>query len=191
MNISWNRHGDIKVDKTLVEILGQYSTDKLNSGFGEFYEELFKPIRHSTESVLEIGIAQGGSLRAWRDYFPHAVIFGIDKELQFVEPFLSYHARIYAYHEDAGNLALWAKGRYFDVIIDDGSHFGDEIIEAFTELWPTVNPRGYYIIEDVASSRPDYRIVFDYFTDIARAEILYPNKNEITFRHNMIVLQKK
>lgn len=67
--------------KSLVEILeGQAnSTDKLtHHPYGHFYEELFSPLRASTESILEIGVAQGGSIRAWEQYFPIAKVYALD-----------------------------------------------------------------------------------------------------------------
>ena len=177
--------------KSLVEILEKYPTDKLNSGYGEFYEELFRPIRHSVESVLEIGIAQGGSLRAWRDYFPEACIYGIDKELEFVRPFYG-DPTIVTYCEDATKLASWAVGRYFEIIIDDGSHIANEVIATFVALWPTVISKGYYIIEDVSSTRPRYGQVCDWFAGYAKSVIIFEGYiASLTFRPNMIVLQKR
>jgi hypothetical protein len=63
--------------KSLVEILKEQNTDKLANDYGEFYEELFKPIRHTALRILEIGIAQGGSLRAWKEYFTKADIMDL------------------------------------------------------------------------------------------------------------------
>jgi hypothetical protein len=194
VNISWDRHGSIEVAKTLVEILEQYPTDKLNSGYGEFYEELFSPLRHTALHVLEIGIAQGGSLRAWRDYFTKAEIYGLDKEKDFVDEAREY--RIRTFWIDASSwaeLSGWVYEREFDVVIDDGSHKGIDVINAFAILWPKIKSKGYYIIEDVASSRPHYSSVCDYFADFVETTILGDGSAtaQLIFLPNMIVLQKK
>src|SRR4051812_6007167 len=55
-------------------------TDKssLANDYLRHYERIFAPWRERTFTLLEIGIAQGASLRLWRDYFPHADIVAID-----------------------------------------------------------------------------------------------------------------
>ena len=192
-------------DRTLVEILESYPTDKLNSGFGEFYEELFKPVRYAAKEICEIGIAFGGSLQAWEEYFPQATIFGIDNDrssVDIVQDSLIYSrygwgkgARTFVKWLDAGTDELrQAADRYYDIVIDDGSHKGIDIINAFAILWPVVKSGGYYIVEDVASSRPYHGIAFDYFTKHAESAILNSYGNPISkviFRPNMIVLQKR
>ena len=65
----------------LVDYAKLYSpqTDKYDLGYvDEFYNKFFEPRRYSVQSLLEVGIAYGGSLLLWRDYFPNATIMGID-----------------------------------------------------------------------------------------------------------------
>src|SRR5258707_12788916 len=42
------------------------------------YAPLFQPIRAQPIRLLELGVKDGASLRMWREYFPHASIFGDD-----------------------------------------------------------------------------------------------------------------
>lgn len=173
--------------KSLVEILEHYPTDKLANGYGEFYEELFRPIRHSTESVLEIGIAQGGSVRAWRDYFPHATIHCLDKEKQFVDG-VAFMDRVEAYQLDVSNeceLDRWAEGRWFDLIIDDGSHMDEDILTAYQILFRT----SLYIIEDLTIVRNSETL--EYFHGIANDGIDMARNGYVMFRPQMIVVQRK
>lgn len=44
----------------------------------------------------------------------------------------------------------------FDIIIDDGSHLNADIIAAFKNLWPVLNPGGFYCVEDCHSSYSDF-----------------------------------
>ena len=43
-------------------------------------------------------------------------------------------------------------GGRFDAIIDDGGHLNSLILISFMALWPTINPGGYYFIEDLEVS---------------------------------------
>src|ERR1700757_1571692 len=83
--------------KSLQEIFLFYGTDKASHGYARVYEPLLHPRKWLTYRVLEVGIGTmipdapssmvgyagddykpGASLRAWREYFPHAVIWGMD-----------------------------------------------------------------------------------------------------------------
>lgn len=124
--------------------------DKSSAGHGyvKTYEELFAPIREKVSCLLEIGIYQGASIRAWLEYFPNALIIGIDCEPQYLHGSDRY---------------WWFKGRQEDpfflgdvlgkipqpeIIIDDGSHMPAHQIASFTRLWPALAPGGLYAIED-------------------------------------------
>jgi hypothetical protein len=54
----------------------------------------------------------------------------------------------------ADDLHRWMKesGGKFDVIIDDGGHRSDMILNTVTTLWPEINPGGWYFIEDLEIS---------------------------------------
>ena len=110
---------------TLSEILSKYPTDKntLHS-YGPVYDALLAPIRDKAEFVLEIGIAGGASIRAWRDYFSKATIVGLD---------ISPHCMIE--NEDriitccgaqddfhAATAFSRSRGIQYDLIIDDAEH---------------------------------------------------------------------
>jgi hypothetical protein len=40
----------------------------------------------------------------------------------------------------------------FDVILDDGSHICNEVIETFVNLFPKIKPGGMYLVEDLHTS---------------------------------------
>ena len=56
---------------TLAEIAEQHNTDKDTEGRAliRIYDWLLTSRRHLPTRLLEIGVAHGGSLRMWRDYF--------------------------------------------------------------------------------------------------------------------------
>ena len=147
--------------RSLVQIYEEQgdSTDKITAHkYGYLYEELFYPIRDTVTSVLEIGVAQGGSVRAWRDYFPNATIYAVDKSFAAIQ-YIEDEDRIVPIHSDIKDFLMTAP---LDIVIDDGSHLWQDIGSAFSLLWPLLNPGGYYIIEDVAQS-PDIWSVLSTF----------------------------
>lgn len=63
---------------------------------------------------------------------------------------------------DQGNfddLKSWVNisGGQFDVIIDDGGHHSDQILNSFQVLWNALNPGGLYFLEDLhVQTTPEY-----------------------------------
>jgi hypothetical protein len=47
------------------------------------YEELFESLRGKPLALLELGVNEGRSLRAWEAYFPNARIAGLDRKLPY------------------------------------------------------------------------------------------------------------
>ena len=104
-------------------------------------------------SLLEIGIANGDSLRMWRDYFLKATIYGLDinDKRQYAEE------RIRIHHGSQADPVTIARiiadcPNGFDVIVDDGSHRSEHGITTLHMLWPSLKDNGWYIIEDLQTS---------------------------------------
>lgn len=133
---------------TLAELFNQYKTDKESSHNYSFqYEELFGPIRHDVTTVLEVGVQWGGSLRAWRDYFPNAMVTGLD-----ISSTLWQEDRIRCHKcdsRDAEEVDKVLRGMTFDIIIDDGDHHPDAQHATRENLWSYLKPGGIYVVEDV------------------------------------------
>lgn len=134
--------------------------------YADFYASLFDHCRFSVRKVFECGLGTnnpaipsnmgvagrpGASLRAWRDYFPHASVYGadIDRTILFSED------RIATFEVDQMNAesiaALWRNPelRDFDLIVDDGLHTTEAGISFFEHSHDRLRPGGIYIIEDV------------------------------------------
>jgi len=62
-------------------LLGKRGTNKLRSAPKLLleYENLFKDKKLDQVNLLEIGVAFGGSLGMWKDYFSNGVIYGLDR----------------------------------------------------------------------------------------------------------------
>jgi hypothetical protein len=150
-----------------------YGSDKTRSGYHKTYEPLLKHRRDTITAVLEIGIGTldpavrssmvgyaaphyqpGGSLRAWRDYLPNAMIIGVDTQpdTQFSEGRI--HTRL-ADSTNPGELDTALQNLTFDVIIDDGDHHPRSQLHTLHNLWPRLRRGGVYVIEDVLGPPPN------------------------------------
>ena len=118
------------------------------------YDKILSPYREAVSSVLEIGVAQGQSIRMWTDYFTNATIHGADIS-KASESCVAYSDRI-KFHlldqRDEAQLKNLEQFGPYDLIIDDGNHFWMEQILTFNTLFPYVRKGGIYIVEDTTTS---------------------------------------
>jgi len=129
----------------LTEIADYYETDKGN--IKHLYTPIYENIIGNFKNInlLEIGIANGCSLKAWSHYYPNSKITGID---------INPNCKILCKDNDKINIIISDVLKYefndkYDVIIDDGSHIPRDMISSFIKLWDNVKSGGYYIIEDM------------------------------------------
>ena len=115
------------------------------------YEKLFEPLRGKPLALLELGVMEGGSVRAWEAYFPNARIAGVDLEL----PKLCVSDRVRLFKGDQADIDLLARAAAevapegFDIIIDDCAHIGSAAKASFWYLFENhLKPGGLYSIED-------------------------------------------
>ena len=147
-----------------------YGTDKSSTGhnYTPIYAQYFAWRRLLVRSVLEIGVggtssvegyetpAGGQSLQMWSRYFSRAEIIGIDIFDKAVTGPRIHFERGNATDPEFLGRVIEAYGP-FDIVIDDGSHIGREIIATFEHLWPAVKPGGLYVIEDLSLAyHPDW-----------------------------------
>lgn len=85
----------------------------------------------------------------WKDYFQNSLIYGLDINSDY----LINEDRIRSFCGDQSNQStietIIEETGNFDIIVDDGSHFGNDQIASFTYLWPYLNAGGLYFIEDL------------------------------------------
>lgn len=159
-------------------IANKYGTDKcpqIKHSYTPFYFKWFKEQRYSVKKVLELGIGhfkrmqdtpvmfdrnlnrmyhRGASLYMWRDFFPHAHIYGADRvpEAIFQDERITTYLCDERKKKDLEQL-IANIGSDIDIVIDDASHKVDDQIFAATTLLPLLKPGSIYIIEDVAHSK--------------------------------------
>lgn len=149
----------------LSDLFNKHGTDKESyHHYSQFYEDLFASRRQEVGRVLEIGVYQGASLLAWRDYFPDAIVVGLD-----VDTTQAANLNLGAWNKerillmqgdqakpaDLDRVAQWGP---FDLIVDDGSHEISDQLSTLLNLWSTVALGGWYVIEDVLSTAHLYTL---------------------------------
>lgn len=105
-------------------------------------------------SFLEIGVFKGGSLPMWLEYFPEGstlTFIDIDPACKSLE-IPGTNVRIGDQADSAFLNDVAAEFGPFDVILDDGSHINAHQIKTFEALWPHVQNRGLYMVEDCHTS---------------------------------------
>lgn len=166
--------------ETLSQIALRYGSDKGPHvhNYTRHYERYFAPLREQPITLLEIGVAGGASLRTWQEYFPRARVIGID-----VVPIPALGERIQVFlgsQADPGFLlALAQQLGPFDVIIDDGSHIGDDQRLSFETLYAYVKPGGLYIIEDLHTAYWGWGNSFVEYLKSRMDVVLYPGQSPI------------
>lgn len=142
-----------EVPTDLCRIMEKYRGDKGGEGarhnYTRLYCPLFEPRRLEALKVFELGIFCGASLRAWRDYFPNAAIYGAD-----INPgSMVNEDRIKSFLCDETDAAqvvrMWNEIGLVDIIIDDGLHTFNDNLNFALMSFKMLNPGGVYIIEDL------------------------------------------
>lgn len=129
-------------------IMNEYGTDKnVHHRYAEVYERLL-PDRSAVKLMMEVGIAEGRGLLAWREICSEALCVGFDKEHCHCErgPRLEFHQ---GDMRDRSALLRAAAGRQFDFICEDAAHQLDANLLCLFWLWPFLAPGGVYVIEEM------------------------------------------
>lgn len=136
---------------TLDELALMYDTDKSSKGHGYtlHYERIFDPIRRDTESMCEVGIGNGSSIKMWRDYFSYAIVHGIDQDhyddCDQGERISTFQCE----QTDCPTLMSYLEQKHVEIIVDDASHEQSKTIKTLDCLWAILEPKGWYVIEDM------------------------------------------
>lgn len=136
---------------SLEDIFRKHGTDKVDMHhYAQHYERHLGHLQGHTFDLLEIGVGHGQSLGAWLEYFPFAMVRGLDYEDKTHLPYAVYRG-------DQGDPRVIAElmnchPAGFEVIIDDGSHSSEDVIKTLLMLWPSVTPNGIYVIEDLQTA---------------------------------------
>lgn len=145
---------------TLTELARKYKTDKWGiHRYTPHYQRHFGHLRDEEFLLFEIGIGGygrdrdgGASLRMWKEFFPKARIVGLDiQDKAFVN-----EDRIQAYRGSQVDPVILdeilTKEGVPTLVIDDGSHRPEHVIESFRLLYPRLGAGAVYAIEDIQTT---------------------------------------
>ena len=161
-----SRHSDDL--ELLGTLLDRYGSDKaVDHNYHLFYAGAFDD-RRSVRSVLEIGLGTnnpsvvstmgpagqpGASLRAFRDFFPSAHIFGadVDRSILFAENRIDTCYIDQTDHRSFVALSDLTGGN-LDLIIDDGLHAPNANLAVLLYALDHLAVGGWVVIEDIAAA---------------------------------------
>ena len=169
-NMGFSYLSNSKNNKQLTDLMNLFGSDKggrnNHHNFASYYSEIFFYKRNDIKNFLEIGLGTNdtsvlsnmgsngiplASLRAWRDYFKNANIYGADIDKNI----LKNEDRIETFYVDQTD-PITIKEMFknigkkkFDIILEDGLHEYNANICFFENAIEYLEPNGTYIIEDV------------------------------------------
>ena len=169
-NMSFSYLSNSKNNKQLTDLMNLFGSDKggrnNHHNFASYYSEIFFHKRNDIKNFLEIGLGTNdtsvlsnmgsngiplASLRAWRDYFKNANIYGADIDKNI----LKNEDRIETFYVDQTD-PITIKEMFknigekkFDIILEDGLHEYNANICFFENAIEYLEPNGTYIIEDI------------------------------------------
>ena len=102
--------------------------------------------------ILELGVSRGASLLLWKEAFPKAQIYGLDKNTAIWQEFLKGQERIKVFvgrQEDDEFIAQVVANGPYDIIIDDAYHAAAMQQRMLSKFWQAC--KSVYVIEDLRS----------------------------------------
>lgn len=137
-----------------------YDTDKWGDHYyTPHYQFHFSSLRKKKLNIFEIGVGGydrpnrgGASLRMWKKYFPNSMIYSIDiydkskiqeKKIKIFKGSQVDFSFMDVVLDEIGVI---------DILIDDGSHINEHVIETFKYMFPRISKTGIYVIEDTQTS---------------------------------------
>lgn len=181
--------------------------DWKSHNYTDYYSRLFAHHRKHVTKVFECGLGTnnptllssmgvngkpGASLRVWRDYFPNAMVYGADIDVDI----LFQEDRIKTFYIDQLNpdaiRKFWetVNENDFDFMVDDGLHTFEAGSTLFTHSIDRLSESGIYIIEDVTCSDLEkYKDFFKKAPYIVEFVVLH-RPDTMLFDNNLVVIRK-
>ena len=163
--------------KTAFEATG---TTKKNHGYHDFYAQMLDGV--DIDSVLEIGVYLGQSLRSWKMIWPNAVIEAVDYDRRYKED-VTKEFNIFNFDSRKTDWADLYIDRKYDLIIDDGLHHWAAQVETFNNFKRFVNK--FYVIEDITGEYSRKKLFENLPKDVLDRSTLFEGYGPTrTFRHS-------
>ena len=148
-------HSIINKENNLYKIFSRlkYKSTK-HTNYFYIYDELFKKYIGKKITIVEIGIACGGSLFMWKEYFKgNARVIGIDFNPD-TKKWKKEGFEIFIGNQSDKNFwkTFFEKVGKIDILIDDGGHTNEQQLVTFLNCHNNINSNGLMIFEDTHAS---------------------------------------
>jgi hypothetical protein len=129
------------------------------------YDFIFGPLRYMYLEIAEIGILDNKSMMCWREYFPHAKLYGFEYDHNRLTKAVIDNLQNTEYHymnvkaEESIQVSLEGAGCKFDIIVEDSTHeFADQI--RFAKIATKfLKPGCILVIEDIFRNASEQQYV--------------------------------
>ena len=159
---------DIDADKlgrnfSLENLLIKYGSDKASfwskkkngHGYTKYYLKHLQKFKYKKINILEIGSYAGASASAFSKFFPNSKIYCLDINISNFK-YSSKKIKVFGLDAAKKNSAssffkkinISLNQKYFDIIIDDGSHKLGDMLNTLRFFFNSLKSNGFYIIED-------------------------------------------
>ncbi|MBO9620963.1 MAG: class I SAM-dependent methyltransferase [Niabella sp.] len=142
--------------RTIHEIFENYSGPLLNKwdNYIDIYDFYFSKFRGKELVFLEIGIAHGGSIQFWKEYFGENIkIYAVDVNPQS-KKFEGGNVKVFIGSQEDPVFLEQLKKEVppIDILLDDGGHTMKQQLTTFNVLFDHVKEDGIYMCEDLHTS---------------------------------------
>ena len=186
--------------KTLDDFFIYYGSDKASlftksdskgHGFSKFYTRHLNHLKNNKINILEIGSYAGASAAAFIKYFPNSTVYCFDINISKID-YSSNKMNVYGLdinnkkklHETLNKIIAGNEIEFFDIIIDDGSHYLSDILLSLKTFFKYIKNKGLYIVEDY--KHPNYYSYNKNVDDIFFDQVLKNLKENKIFDSNII-----
>ena len=138
--------------KKLTEIGNKHTTDKGTLHYeAHGYTEIYNDYISDTDKItlLEIGVWHGDSVRMWNEYNENINLHVIDIDPNVMNNGEKVTTHIGNQSDHSFLRGVLDKIEILDVVIDDGSHHFNDIMNSFNTIFPKLKSGGIYFIEDL------------------------------------------
>ena len=125
-----------------------------HTNFFYIYDDLLKKFKDKKITLVEIGIASGGSLFMWREFFKdNARIIGIDFNKD-AKKWEKYGFEIYIGNQSDNFFwkNFYSQVGLIDILVDDGGHTNEQQLVTFHNSYNNISEDGILIFEDTHAS---------------------------------------
>lgn len=135
----------------------KFNTDKFDLGYWDYLYDCFLGTIIPPDTILEIGVYNGGSLLLWNHIFPNCQIYGVD--INYCNN-IDNIANIKQITGDAysDSISSMFNNNSIDLIIDDGPHTFDSFKYLVDSYYSKLTSNGIMVIEDVITKETSIKL---------------------------------